>query len=256
MTENCFCKNCNAGLQGAYCHACGQKASTGRLTIRAVLQNMFHGIFHCDRNILYTCYALFTRPGRMIADYIAGCRIRYFNPFTMLIITAGIATLLREVMLAGHVEEQVKAAIDSDSVLSRLLLYAGKVTDSPAFSAILLILPFALAAKWAIGKKSGNRYNYMELLVAGVYIACQCLAAYIVIGIPTLSIFGKTTISNLCILSPYFALLVWDCKQLFQLSVIKSVGRVLLMHLHVFLIFLGILVMVILLDLLIGFSDA
>ncbi|MDR0582332.1 MAG: DUF3667 domain-containing protein [Prevotellaceae bacterium] len=224
--ENRLCKNCDAELQGNYCHTCGQKASTGKLTMRVLLHSLFHGIFHCDRNILYTYYALFTRPGKMIAEYIAGHRIRYFNPFTTLIITAGIVSILEEVMLAEHLHVSLPAA---DFILSRLWHHLNAImSTNVAFKAIIVAPVFALSTKWVTRKKSGHHYNYTELLVACVYIACQCLAIYILLDIPAQLIFGKDSLIIEFLPIIYLSLFVWNFKQLFQLSVMKSIWRVFL----------------------------
>lgn len=230
MEEN-LCKNCNAELQGAYCHTCGQKASVKRFTMRTVLHNLFHGIFHCDRSILYTCYALFTRPGKMIADYIAGRRIRYFNPFTMLVIMASIASVLSEILLAEHVKATILPAVsDSDSMLLRLGHYLLAVMEGTVFQSIIFLPLFALAAKWTFGRKNVRRYNYTELLIAGVYIICKYLIISILLEIPAQLVFGNCTKIFLLL---YFSCMVWDCRQLFGLSIPSAIWRVLLMGLCV-----------------------
>jgi hypothetical protein len=238
MKENCFCKNCNTELQGNYCHTCGQKASVGRLTTHTVLHNMFHGIFHCDRSILYTYYALFTCPGKVIADYIAGRRIRYFNPFTMFIISAGISTVLTEIVLAAPMHASLPAA--SDTIQLRFWHHLQAITSNLVFIELIFILPLIFAAKLVIGKKSGNHYNYMELLVAGVYIDCQRIAVYILVGIPWILIVGTGSplISYYKLL--YAIILLWDIKQLFGLSVKSAIRRTSLIILCMFTIISGI----------------
>lgn len=228
MEEKCLCKNCNTELQGNYCHTCGQKNSTGRLTMFMLLHSLFHGIFHCDRNILYTYYALFTRPGKMIAEYIAGRRIRYFNPFTTLIITAGIAGIFGEIMLAELHAPLPAPAVDG-SLLSRLWHH---LETNDIFKTIILLPLYALSTKWAMGKKSGTHYNYTELLVAFVYIACQrMMMIYILLEIPGYFIFGKNSLIVGSFKYLFYLLLIWNFKQLFQLSVMKSIWRTFLMTL-------------------------
>jgi hypothetical protein len=246
MENNHCCKNCSAPLQGAYCHECGQKAATGRLTLRVVMHNLFYGLFHCDRNILYSYYALFTRPGKIMADYIDGRRIRYFNPFTMLVITAGIVGVLNEVLLAKHLPEALPVDVVASTV-SRLWHHLQTLLSSNVTSAILLTPLFTLATKWAVGKKSGNPYNYTELLVAGVYVACQWLVLYTLIVIPVRFIFGDIGTADALLLLPYLAFLVWDFRQLFRFSIKKSIGRTLLMTLYFLLITLLLTVLLILL---------
>lgn len=94
------CKNCGEELCGDYCYRCGQKASTGRLTMRYFYHELAYSFTHADRRgIFFTLKALFTRPGYMLRDYILGRRANYFRPFPLLIILAtlyGIADHLVE----------------------------------------------------------------------------------------------------------------------------------------------------------------
>jgi hypothetical protein len=213
--------------------------------MRVVMHNLFYGLFHCDRNILYSYYALFTRPGKMIADYIGGCRIRYFNPFTMLVITAGIVGVLDEVLLAKHLPEALPVDVAA-STASRLWHHLQTLLSSNVTSAIMLTPLFTLAAKWAVGKKSGNSYNYTELLVAGVYVACQWLVLYAFIVIPVRFLFGDMGAVDALLLLPYLAFLVWDFRQFFRFSVKKSIGRTLLMFLYLLAILTGIVILIVL----------
>jgi hypothetical protein len=240
MDDNRRCRNCDAELQGRYCHACGQKSVTGRFTMRSLLHNLLHGIFHCDRNILYTYYDLFTRPGKMIAGYLEGRRIRYINPFTMLVIMSGIVTVFSEILLAEHLKSAPAEA--SGTVLSRLWHHLEALKDSPVFFTIVLVLLFTLAAKfivkWIQGKRQAVRYNYTELLIAGVYIACQCLAVYLLVEMPLHVLLGKEHLVVDHFILFYFVFLVWDCKQLFQLPVKKSILFVFLCCLAVIVAFI------------------
>lgn len=254
MEDNCRCRNCDAELQGRYCHACGQKSATGHFTMRTLLHNLFHGIFHCDRNILYTYYDLFTRPGKMIAGYLQGRRIRYINPFTMLIIMSGIVTVFSEILLAEHLKSA--STEDSGTILSRLWHHLEMLKENPVFSAIVLILLFTLAAKFIAKridrKQHAVRYNYTELLIAGVYIACQCLAIYLLVEMPLHLILGKEHFITKFFIFFYLSFWVWDCKQLFQLSVKKSMLFVFLCILAVIVASVASILLLVLLALLIA----
>lgn len=102
-----ICKNCGTEFSGNYCNNCGQKAKVGRLTFRSVIDNWAYGLTNCDTGILYTCKELFTRPGHMLADYIRGKRVIYFQPFPMLFITAGLYGLISQIFLP---EKEIEVA--------------------------------------------------------------------------------------------------------------------------------------------------
>lgn len=73
------CANCAARLQGAYCHACGQKAHLhSRLT--HLLEEMVEGIAHFDGRLWRTLPLLAFRPGRLSRAWMEGKRARYVSP--------------------------------------------------------------------------------------------------------------------------------------------------------------------------------
>jgi hypothetical protein len=87
------CANCGTEAAGAYCHACGQRIETHRLTLPHLLHEIPHAVFHVDRGFLVTIFALATRPGRTMNAYLDGHRVRYFNPLSLLMILAGLCAL-------------------------------------------------------------------------------------------------------------------------------------------------------------------
>jgi hypothetical protein len=88
------CLNCDTALVGPRCHVCGQARSTGRLTLQRLLHDIPHSVFHVDRGVLPTLHGLFLKPGCTINAYLDGKRARYFNPLTLMMLMAGLNTLL------------------------------------------------------------------------------------------------------------------------------------------------------------------
>ena len=84
------CANCGAVLTGPWCAACGQKAGAARLSLKHLLHEIPHAVFHVDRGFVPTLKALVTRPGEVVDEYLRGKRVRYFNPLTLLVICAGV----------------------------------------------------------------------------------------------------------------------------------------------------------------------
>ena len=73
------CANCGAVLQGAYCHACGQK---GHLHTRLwhMAEDFIEGVMHFDGRLWRTLPLLVFRPGRLSRSWIEGKRVRYVAP--------------------------------------------------------------------------------------------------------------------------------------------------------------------------------
>lgn len=73
------CANCGVHLQGAYCHACGQKGHLhGRLW--HLVEEFAEGIAHFDGRIWRTLPLLAFNPGRLSREWRAGRRARYVPP--------------------------------------------------------------------------------------------------------------------------------------------------------------------------------
>ncbi len=93
-----ICKNCGEQTisKGKYCHSCGQKSDTHRLTLKHfIAHDVIHGVFHLDRGLLHTLKEIFTRPGGVALDYVQGKRKKYYNFFYLLLIIIGIYVFLR-----------------------------------------------------------------------------------------------------------------------------------------------------------------
>lgn len=82
METKSNCLNCSTELISTYCHICGQKANTHRITPRHfIMHDIVHGVLHLDKGILFTLKQAFTRPGYAVMDYIAGKRIKFLISF-------------------------------------------------------------------------------------------------------------------------------------------------------------------------------
>jgi|GEM_PF-3778976 len=93
------CLNCGAGLDAAFCGACGQRAATHRFTVPRLLRDAASGVLSFDSAALRTAHALATRPGAFIRAYLLGRRQGYVGPLRYYLIVValnvGAAALLR-----------------------------------------------------------------------------------------------------------------------------------------------------------------
>lgn len=89
------CLNCDATLISAYCHHCGQKSDTHRITLPHLIKHdLVHGVWHFDKGLLFTLREAFLRPGYMAMDYIKGKRVKYYNLFYLILMVLGINVLV------------------------------------------------------------------------------------------------------------------------------------------------------------------
>ena len=87
------CKNCDTPIiaNSKYCHQCGQKNSTTRLTPkRFISQHVIKKYLYFDQNFTNTIWDILTKPGVVAWNYINGRRRLYFGLISLLgiIITA------------------------------------------------------------------------------------------------------------------------------------------------------------------------
>jgi Protein of unknown function (DUF3667) len=76
------CLNCGAALAGAFCSACGQKASVHR-SLGAFWHDFTHSIFHFEGKIWRTLPMLAIKPGALTRRYIHGERARFVSPLAL-----------------------------------------------------------------------------------------------------------------------------------------------------------------------------
>lgn len=83
------CPNCDTWMSegGAYCPGCGQKYSTGKVTVKALLQEAFEAIFNFESRTYKTFFHLFL-PGRLTNEYFKGRHRRYISPLRLFLLMA------------------------------------------------------------------------------------------------------------------------------------------------------------------------
>ena len=79
-THRAHCQNCGAALTGPYCAQCGQHDVDYHRSIWHIVEDSIEGFFHLDGKFFRTVRYLFTRPGFLTREFIAGRRERYANP--------------------------------------------------------------------------------------------------------------------------------------------------------------------------------
>jgi hypothetical protein len=77
------CGNCGAELAGAFCHACGQKATGPDVSLHDFFHEAFHEFAHVDGKIVQTLRLLLTKPGLLTKEFLSGRRARYISPLRL-----------------------------------------------------------------------------------------------------------------------------------------------------------------------------
>lgn len=88
------CLNCNATLQGKFCHVCGQENLQIKESFGHVMNHAISDYFHFDHQFFNTLKPLLLQPGKLTLEYMAGRRMQYLHPIKMYIFISLIFFLL------------------------------------------------------------------------------------------------------------------------------------------------------------------
>lgn len=80
------CPNCEATLQGPWCHACGQSAEEMHRSVLHLVMEAVEGFTHFDGRLWRTLPPLFLNPGKLTRDYIDGHRASQIPPLRLFLV--------------------------------------------------------------------------------------------------------------------------------------------------------------------------
>lgn len=157
------CLNCETPLHGVYCHKCGQKGSTHRITFSKFIQHdLLHGVFHLDKGILYTLKCLIFNPGNTIRSFISGKRVLHYNIFALFIIVIATKTLIEYQSNDPHIFNSIASEKHgTDETINEALDHYYKFF-------YLLAIPILSIFSYLFSKKLN--YNYTEHIVFNCFL--------------------------------------------------------------------------------------
>jgi hypothetical protein len=77
------CKNCQSGLEGAYCPRCGQRDVDLERPIWSLIGDILRETFELDGRSALTVKTLFRHPGMLTCEFLAGRRRTYTSPLRL-----------------------------------------------------------------------------------------------------------------------------------------------------------------------------
>ncbi len=89
-----ICLNCNAILEGRFCHVCGQENVEPRETFWKMLTHFVFDLFHFDGKFFSTLKFLLFKPGFLSQEHLKGRRADYLHPIRMYVFTSGFFFLI------------------------------------------------------------------------------------------------------------------------------------------------------------------
>lgn len=259
MDEYHKCLNCDFEYQGNYCPRCGQSSATSRLTPKKIIGSTLGVWDYNDRSVLSTVIQLFLRPGHFIRDYLKGHRAPYYAPIKLLFFLCVLyavnvhigliktpkedSIIINKEMEAPLTKDSLKAqinAIDTTTLtaaeqlkLKRDKDVSFKIIDeleyvnnwrknNNGFFIILLNISFAFIA-WLLFLRTRKdlRFSFTEHFFIQIFISCQILVVTIIYR--TFSAGYADELDE--IILPF--IMAWDYKQIYEMSIWKSIGKTL-----------------------------
>ncbi len=190
--ESITCKNCNNNFEGKYCNNCGQKVINHRNTIKHFFRYLLQG-FDIDKGVLFTARSLFVNPGKVLADYLNGRTVIYYNPLKYLLIIASIYALL--MIWFNIFDSNLRSMNDMIGVndnQTNLQRQINLYTKNYMSFISILILPFySLMSKWIFHRK---KLFYAEHLILNAFFMSQYLliitfSLFVIIIFPALTVY-------------------------------------------------------------------
>ena len=91
-----ICKNCKTNITevSSFCHSCGAKVLTDRITFKGTLSDVSQNIFGWDNKFFLTVRKLITAPQDILGEYLDGTRKKYTNPIAFFAIGMAISIFI------------------------------------------------------------------------------------------------------------------------------------------------------------------
>jgi len=175
MSHVTHCKNCGTPLIDAYCHKCGQKASTSRITLKSLGHEIVHSLTHIERGFFYTILELFIHPGKVINGYLSGKRVNYHKPFGLYFFWVAIF------LLVDNILKEKAHYLTGIDLFPGAPLYETTIKVFPYYEhyIALINLPLVVIVPLIVYPLFFKRlgYNYAEVVIMEIYIG---LTGYII----------------------------------------------------------------------------
>jgi hypothetical protein len=108
------CQNCGEPLSGPYCAKCGQRDIDFKRSFWHIVEEALEGGLHFDGKFFRSARYIFTRPGFLTNEFVAGRRARYTQPVRFYIF-ASFLFFAFSVVTSLHVTPAERAAEKAES---------------------------------------------------------------------------------------------------------------------------------------------
>jgi hypothetical protein len=89
-----LCPSCGTVLIGEFCYHCGEKRPhEHQLAFKHFALHGLHELTHLDSKVFATLRYLFSRPGYLTQEFVAGRKSRYMNPLSLFLVACALLFL-------------------------------------------------------------------------------------------------------------------------------------------------------------------
>jgi hypothetical protein len=112
------CENCDAPLQGPFCHQCGQPEKSPIRGLMALSNEAFDYLFDIDARVYKTLVSLFFAPGRLTEAYLRGKRMSFIRPLRIYLVMSALlfvvvgSTSDLDLQVNGNGDVQIAGGVD------------------------------------------------------------------------------------------------------------------------------------------------
>lgn len=107
------CLNCNAVVQGRYCHICGQENIEPKESAWHLINHFFQDITHFDGKFFTSLKYLILKPGYLSTEYMRGRRASHLNPVRMYVFTSAFFFLIFFSIFKFNPVKNVETIVDN-----------------------------------------------------------------------------------------------------------------------------------------------
>ena len=196
-----ICKNCETNYPEKYnyCPNCSQKSALHRLSFHDVLHEGIHYFTHADKGLFQLIRDLVKKRGVVAREYIEGKRKKYFPPLSFFLLIATIFVFMSTLGESKETSDVLKTHPELNKIVDpakkqatinmyergeKVMHFTTKYSNLMAMCS----LPLTAFVFWLFYRKA--KYNYVEHLVAGMYMIGICLLMYALIILPFSYIFN------------------------------------------------------------------
>ena len=165
------CLNCGTLCHDKYCPHCGQATDAARINMRAFSAGAGVSFARLTAGFLATFVGLLIHPWVVIREYLAGKRVKYSPPVTMLIqlslYTYVIYHIVDALLGTNITPPSPKVDVESLEYFSRIV---NIIIESDTILYMALALPLAGVCYLVYYKHGSRRFNFAEYLTAAIYM--------------------------------------------------------------------------------------